>query len=94
MHHQREGTDLTVTLDRDLNLLTARYIARLAESAERVVVDLRDTRIADTEGIAHLHRMQLQGKTVTVRNPPEVFMEVLDVLDLNGLFEIHTDATA
>jgi len=94
MRHHRDGSHLTIELDRDLNLLTARYIKRLADPVDHVVVDLRKTRLADTEGVAHLHRLQLEGKTVTVRNPPDVFLEVLKVLELTGLFEIHTDASA
>ncbi|PEN13610.1 hypothetical protein CRI94_09895 [Longibacter salinarum] len=65
----------------------------MIESTEHVIVDLRDVRFADTEGIAHLHRLQLQGTPITVRNPPDLFFEILRVLELDGLFEIHTDAT-
>ncbi|HHP7238962.1 STAS domain-containing protein [Longibacter sp.] len=93
MHHTRDGNELTVEVNRDLNLLTGRYIARLADSSDRVVIDLRHSRIADTEGIAHLHRLQLKGKEVTLRNPSDMVLEILRVLDLTGLFEIHTDAT-
>lgn len=93
MHHTRENGHLNVELDRDFNLFTARYLERLAETATSVTVDLHATRLVDTEGIIALDRIQRGGKDVTVRNPPDMFFDVLRVLNLGGLFTIHADAT-
>jgi hypothetical protein len=56
-------------------------------------VDLRAVRLVDTEGIIALDRIQRAGKDVTVRNPPDIFFDVLRALDLPGLFNVHADAT-
>lgn len=93
MHHTRDNGHLHVELDRDFNLFTARYLERLANTATSVEVDLRAARLVDTEGIIALHRIQRAGKEVTVRNPPDIFFEVLRALDLTGLFTVHADAT-
>lgn len=93
MNHTRDNGHLNIELDRDLNLFTARYIERLAESATSVTVNLRAARLVDTEGIISLDRMQRAGKEVTVRNPPDIFFDVLRALDLTGLFTIDADAT-
>jgi anti-anti-sigma regulatory factor len=93
MHHTRVDGHLNVELDRDFNLFTARYLERLAETATSVTVDLRAVRLVDTEGIIALDRIQRAGKDVTVRNPPDIFFDVLRALDLPGLFNVHADAT-
>lgn len=93
MHHTREGDHLTVELDRDFNLFTARYVERLADTAAAVTVDLKAARLVDTEGIIALDRLKRAGKQITVRNPPDIFFEVLRALDLTGHFDVHSEAT-
>lgn len=45
MRHARDNGHLNIELDRDLNLFTARYIERLAQSATSVTVDLHAARL-------------------------------------------------
>ncbi len=92
MQHTRVADQLTIHLDRDLNLFTARYVERLAESASRVIVDLKHARLADTEAVIHLSRLQKQGTSIALRNPPSIFLEVLRVLDLTDAFTIVDEA--
>jgi anti-anti-sigma regulatory factor len=92
MEHERTGDLLTVRLQRDFNLLAARHLQHLAESAmnegaERVRVDLSEARLVDTEAIIALDRLQRQGLHVTLVHPPALFQEVLELLDLTDAFE-------
>lgn len=88
MDYDRSGSDLTIRLTRDFNLLAARHIERLAEGAELVTIDCSKSRLADTEAIIMMHRLKRDGVTVQLVNPPEIFSEVLSILDLNGEFDV------
>lgn len=88
MDYDRSGSNLTIRLTRDFNLLAARHIERLAEGAESVTVDCTKSRLADTEAIIMMHRLKRDGVNVRIVNPPEIFSEVLSVLDLNDEFNV------
>jgi anti-anti-sigma regulatory factor len=93
MERERTGNLLTVRPQRDFNLLAARHLQHLVESAknqgaEHVRVDLSEARLVDTEAIIALDRLQRQGLHVTLVNPPALFQEVLELLDLTDAFEV------
>jgi anti-anti-sigma regulatory factor len=89
MEHHRDGDVLTVALHRDFNLLTARHLRRLAEGATDVRIDCSDSRFIDSEGVMAMYALQRDGATVTLINPPDIFREVLAVLDLDEVFEVE-----
>jgi len=89
MEHQRDEDILTVRLHRDFNLLTARHLQRLAEGAEEVRIDCRDARLIDSEGVMAMYDLQRNGASVTLIDPPDIFREVLTILDLEEVFGVE-----
>lgn len=94
MDYDRDGNTVTVHFRRDFNLLTARHLRQVAQGAAHVRVDLSDARIVDTEALAALWRMQDEGMQVTLYDPPDLFYDMVDALELDGVFEVkeHTPA--
>jgi anti-anti-sigma regulatory factor len=89
MEHHRDEDVLTVRLHRDFNLLTARHLQRIAEGADEVRIDCRDARLIDSEGVMAMYDLQRQGASVTLIDPPEIFREVLSILDLEEVFGVE-----
>jgi ABC-type transporter Mla MlaB component len=92
MDYEREDGTLTVRFRRDFNLLTARHLRQVAQGAEHVRVDLSGARIVDTEALAALWRMQDDGVRVTLYDPPALFHDMVEALDLEGVFDVAEDA--
>lgn len=88
MGYERTENELNVTLERDMTVLTGRHIERLAQDVDRVHIDCSAANLIDSEGVIVLYRLVRDGKTVTLRNPPEIFYEVLDILDLDTFFDL------
>lgn len=89
MDYERDGDTVTVHFRRDFNLLTARHLRQVAQGAAHVRVDLSHARIVDTEAIAALWHLQDEGTRVTLFDPPALFHEMLDALDLEDVFEVE-----
>jgi len=73
--------------------LRAEASAALANTLERdlpVVIDASEVTFADSTGIAFLVQFVTighdEGLDVTLRNPPQVIVEVLDMLGVRDLF--------
>jgi ABC-type transporter Mla MlaB component len=57
-------------------------------------IDLTECKIIDSEGIIFLHQWQQEGKELQLINPPEVFFELLEILELDNSWQpnvINTD---
>lgn len=93
MDYERDGDTVTVRFRRDFNLLTARHLRQVAQGAEHVRIDLSHARIVDTEALAALWHLQDDGMHVTLYDPPDLFHEVVDILDLEDVFEVKGDAS-
>lgn len=90
MKLERNGNTLTARVRRDFNLMAVRHLEYHLEEATRVRVDLSRARLVDTEGVMALHRLQEQGIDVVLLEPPDIFREVLEVLELEEQFDIGT----
>lgn len=89
MDYERDGDTVTVHFRRDFNLLTARHLRQVVQGASRVRVDLSHARIVDTEALAALWDLQDEGVTVTLYDPPALFEDMIDVLDLEDVFDVE-----
>ena len=89
MHIEKTGRNLSVCLIRDFNLLAARKIEKLAKDVRTVSIDLKNSRFVDSEAIKVLYKWIKEGKKVKLRNPPELFFDVIAVLGLDQL--LHLD---
>lgn len=91
MDYERDGDTVTIHLRRDFNLLTARHLRQIAQGAERVRVDLSQARLVDSEALAALWALQNDGTHVILVEPPALFYEAVEVLDLEEVFEVDVE---
>lgn len=90
MEHERNGDTLTLRCRRDFNLMAVRHLQYRLQEATDIRIDLSRARLVDTEAIMALDRLQRDGRTVTLIDPPPILKELLDVLDLHDHFhQIH-----
>jgi ABC-type transporter Mla MlaB component len=88
MDLERHGDTLTVRLRRDFNLMAVRHLRHHLENATRVRIDLARARLVDTEAVMALYRLQKRGVEVVLLEPPQIFYEVLEVLELESAFQL------
>ncbi len=88
MDLERHGDTLTLRPRRDLNLMAIRHLKHHLEDATRVRIDLSRARLVDTEGVMALFRLKQQGITIRLLDPPPIFYEVLEVLELESAFDL------
>lgn len=89
MDYDRDGDTVTIRLRRDFNLLTARHLHQIAQGAQHVRVDLSQARLVDTEGLCTLRDLQADDVQITLLDPPEIFYEVIEVLELEDVFDVE-----
>ena len=89
MDLERHGDTLTVRPRRDFNLMAVRHLKYHLEDATRVRIDLARARLVDTEAVMALFRLQNQGLEITLLEPPAIFYEVLEVLELESAFDLE-----
>jgi anti-anti-sigma regulatory factor len=69
--------------------MAVRHLKYHREDATRIRIDLRRARLVDTEAVMALFRLQQQGLTIRLLDPPEIFYEVLAVLELEEAFDVE-----
>lgn len=92
MTYERDGNTLMVRLHRDFNLLTARHLRQIVQGDDHVRIDLSDVRFVDTEALEALWALQENEVDVTLYDPPELFREIISVLDLESVFDVEVAA--
>ena len=80
-------------IEQNLNLVTARYVERLAEDARHVCLDLSEARIVDSEGVIMLYRLVKAGKNLHIRKPPKILEEIIQILSLGEVIDLDRLAT-
>lgn len=89
MKYERDGDTLTVRLRRDFNLLTARHLRQIVHGARHVRIDLSRARLVDTEALYALYELQSSDVQITLIDPPDLFHDVVEVLDLEDVFDVE-----
>jgi anti-anti-sigma regulatory factor len=67
--------------------MAVRHLKYHLDDATRVRIDLSRARLIDTEGVMALFRLQKEGITIRLLDPPAIFYEVLEVLELEEAFD-------
>lgn len=88
MDLDRDDDTLNVRPRRDFNLMAVRHLKYHLEDATQVRIDLTRARLVDTEAVMALFRLQQDGIRFRLVNPPDIFFEVLEVLDLTAEFDL------
>jgi len=89
MDLEHSDDTLTVRIRRDFNLMAVRHLKYHLDDATRVRIDLRRARLVDTEAVMALVRLMRAGVTVRLLDPPAIFYEVLDVLELADAVDVE-----
>jgi anti-anti-sigma regulatory factor len=88
MDLDRDDDTLNVRPRRDFNLMAVRHLKYHLEDATQVRIDLSRARLVDTEAVMALFRLQQEGIQFRLVNPPDIFFEVLEVLELDDVFDL------
>ena len=88
MDYLQQGARLDIRLKRDFNLLTTRKIARLAEDADTICIDLTRSRIVDSEAVMLLYRLVRAGKQISLKSPPPILDEIIHILGLESILDL------
>jgi len=79
---------LYIKVEQNLNLVTTRWIGRLARDARAVYLDLSDARIVDSEGVVLLYDLLRAGKELHLKEPPSILREILQALELEAVIPL------
>lgn len=81
---------LKVVIERNFNLSAIRELKQhLNDDIDELVIDLEYSFFLDSEAIIFMHRWMEKGKKLQLLNPPEIFHEILDVLDLTNSWNLE-----
>lgn len=90
MQVTRNHNRLDVVIERNFNLSAIRELEQhIEESTDYLIINLKHSFFLDSEAIIFMHRWQQQGKKLKLINPPEVFYEILEVLDLTDSWNLE-----
>ena len=80
---------LYVKLDSDFNYPSVKKIENSIEfeNLREVVIDMTNSKLADTEGVRFLYYLKKSGVKITLVNPPSVLFKIFDILKLTEFFK-------
>lgn len=86
---QKEGKRLKVTVHGDFNLRTKKMIeSRLNPAVNMLIINLIECDRIDSEGVIFLHRWLKKENKLQLIEPPAIFFEILDILDLEHSWDL------
>lgn len=59
----------------------------ISNSTKTLKIDFGGCKFIDSEGIMFLYQWQQDGKNLQLINPPEVFFELLEILELDNSWQ-------
>lgn len=87
---QKEGKKLKVTIHGDFNLWTKKMIvSRLNPAIDKLDINLINCERIDSEGVIFLHRWMQKGNKLQLVEPPAIFFEILEILNLDNTWDFE-----
>lgn len=81
---------LKVTLLNNFDILTRNKIeSRATKEIENLEIDFSNCKILDSEAVIFMYRWNKSGKTLKLINPPDILFEILDILELNDIWQLN-----
>lgn len=82
---------LEVTLQGDFNLNAVRQISGLLKDRKELFIDLVHARFVSSKSVIYLHNLMHKDSPVDVRikNPPDIFFELLKTLELHTVWNLE-----
>lgn len=90
MHYKKGKEKLEVTLPGDFNLNAVRHISELLDDRNELHIDLKNSRFVNSKAIIFLNNLLGEERSVTVRlrNPPNLFFKLLQILGLHKAWNL------
>lgn len=88
MKYKLENKHLEIELDGSFNFVAAREIEPLTDGADRVTIDLSQSKIIDSEGVILLYKILSKDKDLKLINPPNVIKEIIPALGLQEVIQL------
>ena len=84
MEYYKTDQTLFVKLKSDLTYPAVKRLETLVnvEDLEKLVIDLTESKIVDSEGIRFVYTVMKEGVHLTLINPPYIFDKIVDILKL------------
>lgn len=80
----RDGSTLHIKIQGNFNLWTKNIIAnRINDDIDNLHIDFSVCTLIDSEAIIFLYTCEQKGNALQLINPPDVFFEILEILELN-----------
>ncbi len=89
MQYIKSKEKLHVTLTGDFNLKATLDIEQLMSERTELLVDMADSRFADSNAIIFLDRLLESSKKVKILNPPDIFFEVAYILGIHKKWDLE-----
>lgn len=74
------------TIRGDWNILTSRQLELAAKDYNFLRFELKYCRLMDSEAIICICKWLKNGKSIEIKNPPEIFGELIKILSLEEYF--------
>lgn len=84
--HKNKST-LEVTVYRNFNLRVRNMIeSRLSTEINTLEIDLSRNKFIDSEAVIFLYKWQKSGNNLSLIHPPEIFFEIIKILELDEVW--------
>ena len=90
----KTGSTLEITVSKPFNLRVREIIeSRLSPEITTLKIDLTNSRIIDSEAVIFMYNWNKNRGTLELINPPAVFFEILDILELTDHWDLNYHTT-
>lgn len=84
----KDGSTLYVTIQTGFNLWVKNFIQNhINGGIHTLKVDLSGCKYIDSEGVIYLYKWQKDGKSLQLIDPPDIFFEILEILELDNSWQ-------
>ena len=92
MDYEKRGEVVVIKLSSDFNYPNVVKVEKLLEDIDEgdlntILIDLTRSKIIDSEAIKFLYKLKKRGFKIKLKNVPEIYYEVLKVLELKDYFK-------
>ncbi len=92
MDYEKHGETVKIKLYRDFNYPNVKRIEKVLEDIDEgdlntIFIDLTKSKIIDSEAVKFLFKLKKRGFNIILKNVPEIYYEVLEILELKDYFK-------
>ena len=85
---RKSNGTLKVKVLNNFNLLTRNKIeSRLTKEIKVLEIDFSTCKLLDSEAVIFMYRWEKSGKELKLINPPDIFFEILEILELKEIWQ-------